>query len=475
MDTNSRKGIVWYRNDIRLHDHEALLDAVNHGIVYPIYVFDERLFKEKTPYGFRKIDVFRAQFLIASIIDLRDSLRAMGSDLIVKVGKPEEIIPSLAKELKTNWVFCNRERTPEELRVQDLLEQELWSIGQELRYSRGKMLYYTSDLPFPVTQSPDSFTQFRKEVEKFIQIREPLPTPTALRPMDDMVETGEIPTLLDLGYDHDDILRAENTAVKGGENNGIRQLNLFFDTLRGQKNMELPCDQRQDMGNSSRISAYLSLGCLSPKLVFQHIQKYGKNWRKVSATYELFMDLLWRDYHRLIGKKYGDAIFQKCGTLGKPQTGLGEDPAVFRIWAEGRTGVPIIDAAMTELNQTGYMPFQARKITASFLVHDLKINWQMGASYFESLLVDYDPCSNWGNWNIVAGVSVDTKDSKHSNVIHQAKKYDPTGVYVSRWIPALHKLIHHHIHEPFLLSAEEQDSLDFVLGRDYPNICTTIP
>ncbi|MBK6785764.1 MAG: deoxyribodipyrimidine photo-lyase [Saprospiraceae bacterium] len=162
--------------------------------IIPVYVFDERIFKGKTSYGFDKIQSFRTQFIIESVEDLRKNLRIRGADLLVRMGKPEEIIFELAKTLKTQWVYCNRERTYEEVMVQDKLEHHLWTIGQEIRYTRGKMLYYTSDLPFPITQTPESFTAFRKEVEKIIPVRKPVPVPETV-PYMEMVDPGIIPDL----------------------------------------------------------------------------------------------------------------------------------------------------------------------------------------------------------------------------------------------------------------------------------------
>ncbi len=138
--------IVWFRLDLRLHDNEALTDALKScDEVIPVYVFDERLFEGRTHYGFRKTARHRARFLIESVADLRAELQRKGVDLIVRKGVPEKEIFDLACSLKTKWIFCNRERTRDEVRVQDALEKKLWSVGQEIRYSRGKMLYYTQD------------------------------------------------------------------------------------------------------------------------------------------------------------------------------------------------------------------------------------------------------------------------------------------------------------------------------------------
>ena len=198
----TKRGIVWFRQDLRLHDNEALNDAIEAvDEVIPVYVFDERAFYGKTShFGFPKTGKYRAQFIIESIKDLRSSLKAIGSNLIVRIGKPEEEIFKIAQLAKTNWIFCNRERTPEEVFVQDTLEQRLWAIGQEIRFSRGKMLYYTADLPFPITHTPDSFSQFRKEVERYVPIREPLPTPEDMAPIMVKLDEGEIPGLDDFGH-----------------------------------------------------------------------------------------------------------------------------------------------------------------------------------------------------------------------------------------------------------------------------------
>ena len=136
-----KRVIVWFRQDLRLHDNEALVEAL--GVadeVIPVYVFDVRLFRGKSIFGFDRIGIARAQFILESVVDLRERLRARGSDLVIRVGISEDEIFDIAAKYKTNWVFCNRERTRDEIGVQDALERKLWSVGQEVRFSRGKML-----------------------------------------------------------------------------------------------------------------------------------------------------------------------------------------------------------------------------------------------------------------------------------------------------------------------------------------------
>ncbi len=472
MDMNKKKVIVWFRNDLRVHDNEALQDALDAGDeIYPVYVFDDRVFKEHTDFNLRKTGKFRARFIIECVEVLRSSLQGLGTDLIIRSGIPEDVVFELAKELKTSWVFCNRERTREELNAQDRLEQNLWAIGQEVRYSRGKMLYYTADLPFPITHTPEVFTQFRKEVEKIVPVRLPIEKPDAIAKYSIVIESGDIPEMKDFGFRSDELENMDESLYKGGELEGLKRLNYYLwetDLIRDYKETR---NGLLGKDYSSKLSAYLAHGCLSPKTVYHEIKRYEQERVKNDSTYHLFFELLWRDFFRLMGKKHGDKIFLKGGIKEEVDKELQEDEGLFRIWCEGRTGMPFVDAAMLELNTTGYMSNRSRQNVASFLVNDLKINWQMGAAYFESQLLDYDPCSNWCNWNYISGVGNDPKEGRYFNMHTQAKKYDSNGDFVKHWIPALRNIPADKVHQPFLLTDEEQVEYNCILQKDYPDLC----
>ncbi|MFK7809494.1 MAG: DASH family cryptochrome [Saprospiraceae bacterium] len=466
-----KRVIVWFRQDLRLHDNEALIHAIQSGEeVYPVFIFDERTFKGSTRFGFKKTGVHRARFTIEAVRDLKASLQKLGSDLIVRIGKPEEILFEIAGQIKSSWVFCNRERTNEEVEVQDTLERNLWSIGQEIIYSRGKMLYYTQDLPFPVTHCPDTFTTFRKEVEKIVPVREPLPTPTAFRPLTAEVVSEEIPTLESLGHDEESINEALTTdsIYKGGETEGLARLQYYLwdsDLIvkyKKTRNGLLGSDY------SSKFSPWLALGCLSPKYIYHEIKKYEEERTKNDSTYWMFFELLWRDFFRLVGKKYGDKIFLKGGIHGKVKNDVRHDEQLVNCWIEGRTGVPFIDANMRELALTGFMSNRGRQNVASFFIHDLKLNWQIGASYFESILLDYDSTSNWGNWAYLAGVGTDPRPDRYFNILKQAQRYDPKGEYVKHWLPELEDLPNAKVHRPESLSNKEMMAAKFQLGNHYP-------
>ena len=470
-----KRVIVWFRNDLRLSDNESLLEASAQGQVVPIFVFDTRLFLGDTrQFGFRKTGRHRTKFTIESVRDLKKRLQAIGSDLIVRIGLPEEEIFKLAQTLHTSWVYCNRERMSEEVQVQDALEANLWSVGQELRYARGKMLYHTADLPFPVTQTPDIFSQYRREVERIVPVREPLPSPQALPPLPASVDAGELPSMADFGFEDAVALPKSALIFEGGEQAGLARLKHYLWNTDLAQTYKETRNGLLGEAYSTKFSPYLALGCLSPKTIYHELRRYEEERGANKSTYWIFFELLWRDFFRLMAKKHGTHIFLKRGPKQEEVPNWSEDRERFERWASGTTGVPFIDANMRELNATGWMSNRGRQNVASFLVKDLGINWQMGAEYLESQLIDYDVASNWGNWNYVAGVGSDPREDRYFNILSQAQRYDPDGDFVRAWVPELAKLDANQIHRPDLLTEKEEIALGIRLGVDYPEAMVPI-
>lgn len=461
-----RRAIVWFRQDLRLHDNEALATALRMAEeVVPIYIFDERIFKGKTRFGFPKIGNHRARFVLESVVNLRENIQKLGGQLLIRVGRPESILAEMAQQIKASWVICNRERTQEEVIVQDGLEQKLWGIGVELLYMRGKMLYHTQDLPVPVQHTPDSFSQFRKETEQITPVREPLPSPAAFPPLPPNLELGDMPELSDFGRSEFETDPRAALDIKGGESEALRRLRHYFWEKDQVAHYKETRNGLLGADYSSKFSPWLAQGCLSPKFIYHELKRYERERVSNESTYWLFFELLWRDFFRLMGKKYGNRIFRKGGTQEKDLSSLKDNQELFTLWAEGRTGVPFVDANMRELAATGWMSNRGRQNVASFLVRDLKVNWQMGAEYFESQLLDYDPCSNWGNWNYVAGVGSDPREDRYFNILTQAKNYDPQGDYVRIWCTELAGVPTEKIHRPDLLSTAERNGYPKAIVR----------
>ncbi len=407
------RSILWFRQDLRLHDNEALSEAIrNSDELIPVYIFDPRQFSQVTAYGTPKTGVARTKFLLESVENLRKQLRVLGSDLVVRKGKPDEILYSIASDHKAHYIYCNRERTREEVDIQDRLEKKLWTIGREVRYSRGKMLYYTSDLPFPVTHCPDSFAIFKKEIEQFIPVRYPLETPSIFSGFPKEIDPGSIPTIQTLLPGVDD----RPKYFDGGETAGMIALT---------KGVNLPSTFMAT--ESTILSPWIAMGCLSPKKVYydsMHIGNEGSEMRQ---------HLLYRDYLRLMGKKFGDQIFYKSGIKGISVKNK-VDAQSFHMWQQGQTGIDIIDAGMQQLHRTGWLPDRMRRLVSGYFVKVLNLDWRLGAAYFESSLIDYDPCTNWVSWLNMAGLGPDTREDKIINYEAVGKRLDPDSAYINAWL-----------------------------------------
>ena len=257
-------------------------------------------------------------------------------------------------------------------------------------------------------------------------------------------------------------------SFEGGETAGLERLRYYLWETDLVKDYKETRNGLIGSDYSSKFSAWLAQGCLSPKMIYHELKKYEAERGANKSTYWLFFELLWRDFFRLMGKKYEEKIFLKGGTKDDAPDGLRNNWQHFRPWLEGETGVPFIDANMRELNLTGFMSNRGRQNVASFLVKDLKINWQMGAEYFESMLIDYDVTSNWGNWNYVAGVGSDPREDRYFNIVKQARRYDPQGDYVRLWVPELSDLPTDFIHIPDQMQFAEQEEHDVKIGSHYP-------
>lgn len=459
--------LVWYRNDLRLHDHEPLNAALKTGgQVIPLYCFDPRHFGQ-TRFGFPKTGPYRAQFLVESVQNLRQSWRSLGGDLVVRRGKPEEVIPVLVHDLGITDIYYHNDITSEERAVEDALEQALDATDVTLTEFWGMTLYHPDDLPFPVEQVPEVFTSFRKKVESQATVYPTFAAPTTVPPLPEL-ECGEIPSLEDLGVPSPGVDERAVLHFQGGERAGIARLESYLweqDCLRRYK------ETRNGMlggDYSSKFSPWLATGCLSPRKIYEEVQAYEAKRVKNDSTYWLIFELLWRDYFRLICAKHGDRVFYRSGLRGLP-IAWKQDQVRFDLWTRGETGFPLVDANMRELAATGFMSNRGRQNVASFLTKNLGIDWRMGAEWFESLLIDHDPCSNYGNWNYTAGVGNDARGFRYFNIPKQSKDYDPNGQYVKHWLPELAQVPATKIHQPWALTPAEQKRYSVRIGVDYPN------
>lgn len=452
--------IVWYRNDLRISDHHPLAESVATGNTAGLYCFDPRHFRD-IQYGFKKTGSLRAKFLIESVQNLKKNLKG---NLIVKIGLPEEIIPELAKSIGAEAVYCSAEITSEEIKVERLVRESMQDIPVYSFHTH--TMYQPADVPFHLQHIPDIFTQFRKKVEKKSNVRDPFPIPDGLPEPYPNIDYGSIPSVEDLGLEPIEIDKRSVIPFKGGEDEAWNRLNHYFYKSDELRNYKFTRNGLLGENYSSKFSPWLAHGCISARFIHKKVEEYEKNIHKNVSTYWLKFELIWRDYFRYSAMKNGNKIFHLGGVQGKD---LDKDTNSYKFekWAQAKSGIPFIDANMRELNSTGYMSNRGRQNVASFLAQNLNFDWRWGAAWFESKLIDYDVCSNWGNWAYNATVGHDPRN-RYFNIVGQARKYDKNGEYVRQWLPELKDLPSDFVHEPHKMTPEQQTLYGVKIGRDYP-------
>ncbi|CAL5221743.1 g3993 [Coccomyxa viridis] len=477
--------VLWFRNDLRLTDNAAVQQAASMvkkgqaSEVVPLYCFDPRNFIA-TPCGNPKTGAYRAQFLIESVTDLKKSLQQIGSDLMVRLGTPEEAVQGLIQEGQPLTVIAHLEVAKEEQDVDAGVKRTLGNQGR-LQTVWGNTLYEKDDLPFSPDMSdlPDVFTPFRNKAEQKCQIPRPvprlekgtLPLPNSLpkeRLEQQPSRVEDLNSIVPEGAPKLSTPQPNSKAAiafKGGETAALQRLKHYlwdtgcisdyFNTRNGMLGPDY----------STKFSPWLAHGCISPRTIHHEVKRYEEQHGSNKSTYWVTFELMWRDFFRFFTVKHGTRIFFESGTSGK-KLPWSYDEQLFKRWRDGKTGMPLVDANMREIKQTGFMSNRGRQNVASYLALDLGIDWRMGADWFESVLVDYDVYSNWGNWVSAAGMTGGR--ISHFNITKQSKDYDEQGDYIRTWVPELAKVPAPSLFEPWRLSRADQDKCGVQIGVDYP-------
>ncbi len=413
--------LVWFRNDLRVHDNEILFEATRKvDKILPVYCFDPFYFKT-TEFGLPKTGSIRARFLLESVIDLRNNLQQLGGELIVRIGNPVDIIPQLALQYQVSEVYHHREVAFEETNISEQVEAALWKIKLNLKHFIGHTLYHKEDLPFPIKDIPDSFSVFKKKVERDSQVRPCIETPQHIA-TPAIIDAGTMPTLADLGIVEPVDSSMNDFVYKGGETMGLKHLEEY---------LQSPCHHttakhsKHNTNCPSKLSAWLSLGCVSMRCTYHQIS----NCFKDTPNAPLMLELLWRDYFRFMFKKHGKSFFTPVDVESSSPKG-----DFFVKWESGSTGVPYIDACMHQLNAIGYISNYNRQIVANFLINQSKEDWLKGAAYFEAKLIDYSPASNWGNWAFLAGINNNQKDTRYFSGLKQIEELETESDFIKAWL-----------------------------------------
>lgn len=419
------RAIIWFRQDQRLSDNEAVHTACReHAEVLPVLVVDPKQ-HPNCPIGVDRSGKFRRKFMVEGMNDLDQRLRSKGSALHVEMGEPSEVLATIAERWGAEAVYATRHHAWEEQQQEERVRAAL-----PLRIFETHTLLHPDDLPFVLADLPNVFTTFRKKVEKEWVVREPFPAPEMIRSPEAWLGSARLAHALP--YTSFDVDRRAVLDFRGGRTAALERLSHYcafparLGRYKATRNALLGAD------SSGKFSPWLASGAISAREVYRAVKEHEHSFGASEHTYWMVFELLWRDMFQFTAAKQGRALFQHSGSRNEEVDGTwGKER--FLAWCEGRTGQPFIDANMRELAATGWMSNRGRQNVASYLVHDLGLDRRMGAWWFEHLLLDYDPCSNWGNWQYVAGVGNGLSEGRRFDPVRQASMYDPEGAYVNKW------------------------------------------
>ena len=433
--------LYWLRNDLRLHDNEVLAALPSTATaLLPVYCFDPVALGPDAYLDLPRVGPHRLPFLLETLADLQSRYIALGSNIHFVVGRPEEALPALARQLGLQAVWASTEHTTEEEEAEDALTD---ALGPDIPLRRFETLtlLHPADLSINVQNLPFSFSKFRFDVASRTPVRPPLPTPKSLPPLPAGLVPAPLPNAaalmaaLDLPTpavstrDH----RSALPALSGGETAGLARLHDYAVERHLIGRYDDTRNQLLGEAFSTKFSPWLANGSLSARQIWAAIDDYDTtHGARSKGALQLRLELLWRDYFRLLAHKAGPDFFRWRGLRDQQPKPTRPDRAVFDTWAAGRTGNAFVDANMRELAATGFMSNRGRQNAASYLIHDLHQDWRWGAAFFEHQLIDHDAASNWGNWKYIAGTGTDVRDTAF-DVAQQAKRYDPQGRYVRTW------------------------------------------
>lgn len=419
--------LLWFRTDLRLHDHPGLEAAeMQTGPLLCVY-FSENDNRPMAPLGFSRLGPFRARFIEQALDDLKSNLQKKGQQLFVFSENPARAIPELMLRFGLKTCRMEESKAPFEKRDEAEVRAQLGKLGLECETYSSHPLLAAQQLPFELNRLPDVFTAFRNKVEA------QFPTITAHPPATNLPAPPLGSAALESQEVHPKKAMESNRIqdFQGGETAGLLHLSNYFSGNWASEYKETR-NGLQGYRYSTRFSPWLAQGNLSPRKIWAELKRYEASVGANESTYWIGFELLWRDYFYFAMQKYGASFFRLGGIRQQPPE-CQADLDRFELWRLGKTGQPFIDACMKELYQTGFLSNRGRQNASSFLVHYLKLDWRWGAAWFENRLIDYDPCSNYGNWAYVAGVGNDPRPNRVFNPERQAEMYDPDKAYQQAW------------------------------------------
>lgn len=452
MTRHYPSALVWLRRDLRLEDQAALSRALSEADqVTPVFLFDQAIL-DPLPRADRRVE-----FIWETVAGLKRELNARGSDLLVRQGRAETEVPRLAEALGVQAVYCSRDYEPAAIARDAAVERRLAERGVPLLDAKDQVVFERDEITTAAGGAYHVFTPYKAAWLKALTPEHAAPRPVGPRATGFARRAPEPMVPLEaLGFQRTDLKTLGiRTGPEGAE--------ALFEAFQRRIDAYREARDYPAVEGSSHLSVHLRFGTISiRRLVRFALERGGEG----ASTW--LSELIWREFYQQVLWRRPDTVdhaFQRAfDRLDYP-----DDAALFAAWREARTGYPLIDAAMRQLTDTGWMHNRLRMVTASFLTKDLLVDWRWGERWFAQMLIDYDMASNLGGWQWSAGVGCDAQPwFRIFNPVTQSARFDPEGRFIRQYVPALSGLTGKAIHAPWRARPSELDAAGIVLGKTYP-------
>lgn len=451
------RGLVWFRRDLRVADQPALAAALSEcDEVVGLFIFDDPLLSSKT-FGAACVG-----FMLQSLEELSESLAKKKVPLLWRRGIPTEELAKTSRGVHADAAYWNRDYEPSALERDRTAQKELEKGGVAVRTFKDHVVFEGGEI---LGASGDPLQRYgaykarwwehwRSGAPDIVNVLKQAKRAASVE------ASGDLPSCADLGYD-----RVE-PAIPGGEQAAVRRLRWF---VKGPLQAYGKGRNRPDEDGTSMLSPHFRFGTLSTRTAAREAlgtlrQGGGSRRKDVVAWVD---ELAWRDFFQQVLFHFPRVATEPFRPMALPAWRTSD--RLHEAWCAGRTGFPLVDAGMRQLNTTGWMHNRVRMLVASFLVKDLRLDWRLGERYFMQHLLDADLAANNGNWQWCASTGTDAMPGyRIFNPALQAEKFDPDGTYIRRFVPELARVATKHIHQPEAMTREDQERCGCRIGHDYP-------
>ena len=459
------RGVVWLRRDLRLEDQPALTAACAEcDDVIPFFVFDNPLLRS------RQFGSPCVTFMVSCLHELADAMAARGLALQWRRGNPIDEVIRFVADVRADAIYWNRDYEPAAILRDRKVQQALITRGVAVHTFKDHVVFEAEEIRGSTGNPLQRYSAYRARWWTKWHAATPslLPLPARLRGQraGSLLPRIALPTVEDLGY------QTVPLSITPGEKDARRRLRWFLD---GPVHMYAEGRNLPAIDGTSKLSPHFRFGTLSVRTAVHAalgtLAIGGRRSRRDVLTW--IDELIWREFFQHIVSAFPQVAsgpFRSKDGLPKPRPAGSKWNRLYAAWREGRTGHPLVDAGMRQLNQTGWMHNRVRMVVASFLIKDLRIDWQSGERYFMQQLIDADLAANNGNWQWAASTGTDSMPGyRVFNPMLQSRKFDPEGAYIRQYVQELAAVQTDRIHAPHLMTQEEQALAGCRIGVDYPS------